>query len=64
MGSVHGEGKGKGVWVLYQGEKYWLSEVEKKVFETFKEKELKLDFYIEKDGQRVSASLDQLELAE
>jgi len=64
MGSVHGEGKGKGVWVLYQGEKYWLSEIEENVFKTFKEKELKLDFYIEKDGQRVSASLDQLELAE
>ena len=65
MGSVHGEGKGKGIWVLYKEDRWWLSEVSREDFESCKRRKAEgLIFAIEKDGKDLSVPLDQLELAE
>jgi len=67
MGSFYGEGRGEGIWVLYQGKRCWLSMISKKLFKDMKEKAInsgKLTFCIEKNGEDLSARLNQLELAE
>jgi len=65
MGSVYGEGNGEGVWVLYQEDRWWLSDISRKDFKDCKSGGAKgLIFSIEKDGEDLSVPLDQLELAE
>jgi len=67
MGSLYGEGKGEGVWVLYKGKRCWLSDISQEIFKGMKKRETDLEdltFSIEKDGEDFSAPLNQLELAE
>ncbi len=66
MGSFYGEGKGEGVWTLYQGEKCWLSSISEEEFRNLKKRAVnpeKLTFYLEKNGDDFLARFDQLELA-
>lgn len=66
MGSVYGEGKGEGVWVFYQGEKCWLSNLSEEQFKDIKARAMnpeKLTFCLEKGGKDFLAQFDQLELA-
>lgn len=64
MGSVLGEGIGKGIWVLYEGNRWWLSEFSREDFENCKSNEMKgLIFAIEKDDHDLSVPLEELELA-
>ncbi len=63
MGTLPGERTG--VWVLFQGERYWLSYISEDYFKKLKERGIDhLEFRIEKGGQSLPAQLSQLELAE
>lgn len=64
MGSLHGEGKGEGVWVLYKGERWWLSALSKEDFKNRKEMRIEAEFLIEKEGKTLRVNIKELELAD
>jgi hypothetical protein len=64
MGSFYGEGKGEGVWVVFQGEKWWLSALSKEDFRNRKKLKFKAEFLIEKRGETHLVGIDEIKLAE
>jgi len=64
MTGLYEEGTGEGAWVLWEGERYWLSAVSKEELQEFKETSAqdKMNFFIEKEGEKFSVNLSEIEI--
>ena len=64
MAGLYEEGIGEGAWVLWKGERYWLSAVSKEQLQEFKETSVqnKMNFLIEKEGEKFSVNLSEIEI--
>jgi len=64
MADLYEEGIGEGTWVLWNGERYWLSAVSKEELKEFKKDSVqnKMNFLIAKEGEEFSVNLSEIEI--